>query len=72
MATPSMSGLDLHLELGSVSGRRAALEQALRAAVREGRLAPHTRLPSTRSLADELGISRGTVSAAYDQLIAEG
>ena len=31
-----------------------------------------TRLPSTRGLAAELGVSRGVVSAAYDQLSAEG
>ena len=67
-----MSGLDLHVDLAPGTGRRAALEQALRAAVREGRLAPHTRLPSTRELAVELELSRGTISAAYDQLIAEG
>ena len=30
------------------------------------------RLPATRSLAEELGLSRNTVRAAYDQLIAEG
>ena len=31
-----------------------------------------TRLPATRALAAELGVARGTVSAAYDQLVAEG
>ena len=51
---------------------RAGLERALRDAIRAGRLAPETRLPSTRALAAELGLSRGTVSAAYDQLVAEG
>ncbi len=53
-------------------GRRAGLERALRAAVRSGRLAPGTRLPATRRLAAELGLARGTVRAAYDQLITEG
>ena len=65
-------GVDLHLELDPASGRRAGLERALREAIRAGRLAPYTRLPSTRSLALELDLARGTVSAAYDQLIAEG
>lgn len=37
-----------------------------------GVLAPGSRLPSTRSLAAEWGISRTTVTSAYDQLIAEG
>jgi GntR family transcriptional regulator/MocR family aminotransferase len=69
------SGVDLHLDLPlgpGGGGRRAALERALREAVRSGRLAPGTRLPSTRKLAEETGLARGTVKAAYDQLTAEG
>ncbi|MEU9185383.1 PLP-dependent aminotransferase family protein [Streptomyces sp. NPDC048484] len=65
-------GVDLHLEPDAADGRRAGLERALRDAVRDGRLAPGTRLPATRRLAVELGISRGTAKAAYDQLVAEG
>ncbi|GLI02384.1 MocR-like pyridoxine biosynthesis transcription factor PdxR [Phytohabitans aurantiacus] len=64
-------GGDLHLDLGGGS-RRAGLERALRDAIRAGRLTPATRLPSTRALAAELGLARNTVSAAYDQLVAEG
>jgi GntR family transcriptional regulator/MocR family aminotransferase len=52
--------------------RRSTLEAALRAAIREGRLAPGAAIPSSRALARQLGLSRGTVTAAYDQLIAEG
>jgi GntR family transcriptional regulator/MocR family aminotransferase len=66
------AGVDLHLELGSTGGRRAGLERALREAVRDARLAPGTRLPSTRALAVQLGMARNTVAAAYDQLVAEG
>jgi GntR family transcriptional regulator / MocR family aminotransferase len=65
-------GVDLHLDLDAGGGRRFALEQALREAIRSGRLAPQARLPSTRVLAAELGLSRNTVAAAYEQLIAEG
>jgi GntR family transcriptional regulator / MocR family aminotransferase len=65
-------GVDLHLEPDGVDGRRVGLERALRDAVRDGRLAPGTRLPATRRLATELGLSRGTAKAAYDQLVAEG
>jgi GntR family transcriptional regulator/MocR family aminotransferase len=68
----STFGVDLHLELGASGGRRAALERVLREAIRSGRLRPGARLPSTRALAVELGLSRGTVSAAYYQLTAEG
>jgi GntR family transcriptional regulator/MocR family aminotransferase len=48
------------------------LEAQLRAAVRGGRLAPGARLPSSRALAAELGVSRGVVVEAYGQLAAEG
>ncbi|WP_406007995.1 PLP-dependent aminotransferase family protein [Streptomyces sp. NBC_00637] len=65
-------GVDLHLEPDAAEGRRTGLERALRDAVREGRLAPGSRLPATRRLAAEAGISRNTVKAAYDQLVAEG
>src|SRR5947209_2524791 len=68
----STFGVDLHIDVDPVSGRRSGLEHALRDAVRTGRLSPGARLPSTRALAAELGLARGTVSAAYDQLVAEG
>ena len=64
-------GLDLHLEL-SGTRRRAALESALRDAVRSGRLAAGTALPSSRALAADLGVARNTVADAYGQLVAEG
>jgi GntR family transcriptional regulator/MocR family aminotransferase len=48
------------------------LYQALRGAILAGQLAPGARLPATRVLARELGISRNTVLLAYDQLLAEG
>jgi GntR family transcriptional regulator / MocR family aminotransferase len=62
---------DLLLDL---AGRhsRAALEEALREAVREGRLPPGSRLPSSRVLARDLGVARNTVADAYGQLVAEG
>src|SRR3954468_23780393 len=50
----------------------AQLEGALRTAIRDGRLNAGARLPSSRGLAAELGISRGVVTSAYDQLAAEG
>ena len=68
----STSGVDLHLETGAGAGRRARLEGALREAIRAGRLVAGTRLPSTRALATDLGLARGTVTATYDQLVAEG
>ncbi|WP_217565748.1 PLP-dependent aminotransferase family protein [Streptomyces sp. GbtcB7] len=64
--------VDLHLDLGAEGGRRSRLEAALREAIRSGRLTARTPLPSTRGLARELGLSRGTVTAAYDQLAEQG
>ncbi|MFJ8822377.1 PLP-dependent aminotransferase family protein [Streptomyces sp. NPDC102467] len=52
--------------------RGRSLQSALRAAVRSGRLAPGTRLPSSRDLAGDLGVSRGLITEAYEQLTAEG
>ncbi|REK84591.1 GntR family transcriptional regulator, partial [Streptomyces inhibens] len=65
-------GRDLHLDLTGPGGLRAALLRALRDAVRSGRLTPGTRLPSSRSLAVDLGIARNTVADAYAELVAEG
>jgi GntR family transcriptional regulator/MocR family aminotransferase len=52
--------------------RGRTLQAALREAVRSGRLAPGTRLPASRELAADLGVSRGLVTEAYEQLTAEG
>lgn len=68
-------GADLHLDLSDLSARRglrAGLTEALREAARSGRLAAGTRLPSSRSLAADLGIARNTVAEAYAELVAEG
>jgi GntR family transcriptional regulator / MocR family aminotransferase len=48
------------------------LHRELRAAILEGRLLPEARLPSSRCLAEQLSISRGTVTAVYEQLADEG
>nr|WP_246102379.1 PLP-dependent aminotransferase family protein [Streptomyces piniterrae] len=52
--------------------RGRVLQEALRDAVRSGRLAAGTRLPAGRELAADLGVSRGLVTEAYEQLTAEG
>jgi GntR family transcriptional regulator/MocR family aminotransferase len=51
---------------------RAQLEGALRDAIRSGRLRGGERLPSSRELARELGLSRGIVQECFGQLLAEG
>jgi GntR family transcriptional regulator/MocR family aminotransferase len=69
--TWAISGVDLHLDLRG-HRVRAGLEEALRESVQTGRLAPGTRLPSSRALAADLGIARNSVAEAYGQLVAEG
>jgi DNA-binding transcriptional MocR family regulator len=65
--------VDLHVTLDRAAGRLAGqLADGLRDAVRGGRLASGVRLPSTRDLAGDLGVSRGVTVAAYEQLVAEG
>src|SRR5919107_1638003 len=48
------------------------LYENLRQAILTGQLVPGTRLPSTREVAAELGLSRNTVMNAFEQLLAEG
>lgn len=61
----------------AIDARRAVplhrqIYDAWRVGIRSGRFAPGDRLPSTRELAVALRVSRATVTAAYDQLVAEG
>ena len=67
-------GRDLFVALDRADGRplRSQLEEQLRDGVRSGRLHAGTALPSTRTLAAELGVARGVVVEAYGQLVAEG
>ncbi|WFR65805.1 winged helix-turn-helix domain-containing protein [Curtobacterium flaccumfaciens] len=53
-------------------GKTAGVVARVRAMVRDGTLRPGDALPSTRALAAELGVARGTVVAAYEQLDGEG
>ncbi|NML16031.1 MocR-like pyridoxine biosynthesis transcription factor PdxR [Azohydromonas caseinilytica] len=64
---PSLGAFDR--EAGAL-GRQLA--QGLRAAIARGELKAGELLPSTRTLAASLGLSRGTVMEAFEQLIAEG
>jgi GntR family transcriptional regulator / MocR family aminotransferase len=62
----------LRLDRGSGQPLRSQLEAGLREAIRSGRLNGGERLPSSRELARELGVSRGLVQECYSQLLAEG
>lgn len=62
----------MHLQLDGRGPLHAQLTRALKTAVFAGRVSQGARLPATRQLARELGVSRNTVLAAYEQLRAEG
>jgi GntR family transcriptional regulator/MocR family aminotransferase len=68
----SGSSPELMIALDRERPLRAQLEDRLRSAIRSGRLAADEKLPSTRSLAGDLGLSRGLVQECYEQLVAEG
>ncbi len=71
---PVSIGPDLLLALDrrSPTPLHEQLELSLRDHIRSGRLAPDARLPSSRALAAQLGVSRGVALEAYSQLAAEG
>ena len=60
-----------HRRRGANGGGRRVYA-LLRAQVADGTLVPGARVPSTRALAADLGVSRSTVTTAYEQLVAEG
>ncbi|MDK3018883.1 MocR-like pyridoxine biosynthesis transcription factor PdxR [Pseudodonghicola flavimaris] len=62
----------LSLERGSAQPMHAQLTEALRALLTRMQGLAGLRLPASRALAEELSVSRMTVTTAYDQLIAEG
>ncbi|MEU5790014.1 PLP-dependent aminotransferase family protein [Micromonospora purpureochromogenes] len=64
----------LQLDVGAAppGGRADWLAGRLRAAIADGRLPLGGRLPASRVLADELGVSRGVVTEAYQRLAEEG
>lgn len=72
MARPSRSvdlPLDPSLGAGPLPTRLAT---QIRALVADGTLRAGESLPSTRALAERLGVARGSVVAAFEQLVAEG
>jgi GntR family transcriptional regulator/MocR family aminotransferase len=66
------ASVTLELNRGSDTPLHHQLYEGLREAILAGRFAGCTKLPSTRALASELGLSRNTVADAFRQLSAEG
>src|SRR5262245_60674287 len=71
-STSSQPEIMLRINLGGGGSIHVQVERSLREAIRSGRLRLGTPLPSTRVLARDLGVSRGVIVEAYEQLIAEG
>ncbi len=71
-AGPAGPELLLELQRDGELPLHEQIERALREQIRSGRLPANARVPSTRTLAATLGVSRGVVSEAYGQLAAEG
>ncbi|BAN25679.1 MocR-like pyridoxine biosynthesis transcription factor PdxR [Caballeronia insecticola] len=64
--------MDIHITLHGRRDLNGQIYAQLRAGIIEGRLAAHARLPSTRDLAAQLGVSRKTTLDVFERLIAEG
>ena len=62
----------MFLILDGTGPQYAQLSRAMKAAILDGRIGIGSRLAPTRELAQDLGLSRTTVLAAYEQLRAEG
>lgn len=69
---PDRASTVLVLDRGTGEALHRQLVAGLRDAIAAGRIRPGARVPSSRSLARELGVARITVATAYDQLVAEG
>jgi GntR family transcriptional regulator / MocR family aminotransferase len=67
-----MIDLAISLERTSTIPLHQQLTEKIRLAILEGRLKPNQKLPSSRSLAKSLNISRSTVTQSYEQLASEG
>ena len=73
-STNSRLAIDLFIELDRLAGvpLHRQVVRSIRAGIRAGTLALGASLPPSRVLARDLGVSRGVIVSAYEQLVAEG
>jgi len=64
--------VDLVIGVDGTGEKTVRVYRALREAIVDGRLPAGHRLPATRALAADLGVSRNSVATAYERLVAEG
>lgn len=67
-----MNEMNMELRVGEGKCLYEQIYEHIRKEIREGKLLAGEKLPSTRSLAEYLQISRSTVDYAYEQLLSEG
>lgn len=71
--TSSRRAVDLPIALDAgIPNQASRIHAALRVAIVDGRLGPGLKLPSSRALAEQFGLSRNAVVAAYEQLLGDG
>ena len=70
--TAPLAGLLIRIDSRSGQALQEQVYIGVRRAILDGVLSPGARLPSSRVLANDLGVSRTTALLAYDQLVAEG
>ncbi|HEY4297144.1 MAG TPA: PLP-dependent aminotransferase family protein [Paraburkholderia sp.] len=64
--------MDIHIAVEGHHDLSGQIYRQLRAGIVDGRLAGGTRLPSTRDLATQLGVSRKTTLDVFERLLSEG
>lgn len=64
--------IEIGIERNDAEPLQSQIARQIRDSVLNGRLKPRAKLPSTRGLAEELGVARATVVEAYEQLAGEG
>ena len=72
MRDPQRLNVPIQLDRGPSAPLQEQLVEQLRGAIDAGRLAPGTRMPSTRTMSALLKVSRGVVVAAYEVLFSHG
>ncbi len=66
------STVDLGIDRGEDEPIQQQISRQIRELVLGGRLKPKAKLPSSRALAEQLGVARATVVEAFEQLMGEG
>jgi GntR family transcriptional regulator/MocR family aminotransferase len=72
MLRPWKLNLSVNISQRSRTAVYVQISHAIAEQIRSGRLAPGDALPGTRDLAEEIGVNRKTIIAAFDELVAQG